>query len=204
MKTDSSPVITNTDLFLLALYRLGGAGKYVDVEHVFMEMWRLAPSRFSWRKYQQPNYKSMSQTIADISHRGQADLLLGDAYSRQLSAKGVEWAESRLPQLERIASGEETARPERRPSQRVVTELSKARLVRAFLGEGVREIDRDEVARLLRCAPDAPRDVWRERLETLRSASRDAGRGELLEFLEFLEKEKPTWYGGRSDDSANG
>jgi hypothetical protein len=127
-----SPKLTNADLFLYALYRLGGAGKYIDVEDVFMEMWRLAPARFSWRKYQQPNYKIMSKAIVDIDQRGDGNLLLGTGDSRQLSAQGVEWTERRLKQFERIASGEDRAAPERRPSQRVTVELAKARPVREF------------------------------------------------------------------------
>lgn len=194
MVRDSGLEITNGDLFLYALYRLGGAGKYIDVEDAFMEMWRLAPARFSWRKYQQPNYKVMSKAIVDIGQRGDRDLLLGDGNSRQLSAQGVEWVETRRAHFERIASGRETAAPDRRPSQRVAVELGKAPPVRAFVrGEEV-GLERNEIALLLRCAPDAPRSVWRERLETLRSAATDADRGELLRFLAYLEGAKPDWF----------
>ena len=87
--------VTNTDLLLYALYRLGGAGKYVDVEDVFMEMWRLTPGRSSWRKYRQPNYKIMSQAIADLMRRDEgSELLLGAGDTRQLSAGGVRYVES--------------------------------------------------------------------------------------------------------------
>jgi hypothetical protein len=56
---------------------------------------------------------------------------------------------------------------------------------------------------LLRCAPDAPRRVFRERLETLRAAARDAGRNELLEFLEYLENASLAGFprGGEYDES---
>jgi hypothetical protein len=193
-RTTAASKITNADLFLYALYQLGGAGKYIDVEDVFMEMWRLAPARFSWRKYQQPNYKITSKAIVDIDQRGDGDLLLGDGNSRQLSARGVDWIEQRLKQFERIASGEGSAAPEHRPSQRLVVELSKSPVVQAFLDGADVELERGEVAMLLRCAPDAPRDVWRERLETLCSAARDADRRELLRFFDHLEKTKPDWF----------
>jgi hypothetical protein len=195
MLASSRGKLTNADLFLYALYRLGGAGRYIDVEDVFMEMWRLAPARFSWRKYQQPNYKITSKAIVDIDQRGDGNLLLGDGNFRQLSAQGVEWTERRLNQFERVASGDDSAAPERRPSQRVVVDLTKARPVQAFLEGREVELDRNEVALLLRCAPDAPRRVWRERLETLRSAARDADRSELLRFLDHLEKAEPEWFG---------
>jgi hypothetical protein len=190
-----APQITNTDLLLYAMYRLGGAGKYVDVEDVFMEMWRLAPARFSWRKYRQPNYKIMSQAIADLTRREEgSDLLLGAGDTRQLSAQGVRYVESRIELLQRFATGEEKAPPDRRPSQRVIAELAKQPLVREHLrGEGV-DLNRDEMAELLRCAPDSPRSVWRERLETLRAAAADGDRPELTEFLDQIERANPTWF----------
>ncbi len=186
--------ITNGDLFLYALYRLGGAGKYVDVEDVFMEMWALAPARFSWRKYRQPNYKIMSKSIVTIRLRGDGDLLLGRGNRRQLTAQGVEWVTARLKQFDRLAAGLETAPPDRRPSQRVVAELAKSAIVRAFLATRSVDLARAEVAVLLRCAPDAPRQVWRERLGTLKSAARDGARSDLLAFLDYVEREYPEWF----------
>ena len=186
--------ITNADLFLYALYRLGGAGAYVDVEDVFMEMWRLVPGRFSWRKYRHPNYKITSKAIVDISTRGDRDLLLGRGNTRQLSERGVAWVGERLSQFERLAEGLESAPPDRRPSQRVVAELARDDAVRQFLESGRLELERPDAALLLRCAPDAPRQVWRERLETLRSASKDGDRTDLLAFLDSLEREHPEWF----------
>ena len=172
----------------------GGAGAYVEVEDVFMEMWKLAPARFRWRKYEVPNYKIMSQAIADISRRGHRHLLLGSQNTRQLSAEGVAWVQQRKDRFEALAAGELSAPPARRPGQRAVAELLKKTLVRKFL-DGVKpELDRAGIARLLRCAPDAPRRVWKERLETLRSAARDGNRDDVLAFLGYLEEEKSEWF----------
>ena len=190
------PEITNGDLFLYCLYGLGGAGKYIDVENVFMEMWRIAPGRFRWRRYDLPNYKVMSKAIVDIGQRGDGELLLGDGDARQLSASGVRWVETRQQRFDRIVSGAETAASARRPSQRVVGELARTRLVRAYLAGEEPNWAREEIAVLLRCSPDAPRSVWRERLETLRSAVSDAGRADLMDFLELLERDKREWFGG--------
>lgn len=192
--TKQDEEITNADLFLYSLHCLGGAGKYVDVEDVFVEMWKLAPARFRWRKYDYPNYKVMSKAVVDISQRGDSRLLLGSGNMRQLSAEGVAWVEGRKERFEALASGRLPAPPDRRPTQRVVAELVKQRLVREFLAGDNPELDRTYIAQLLRCAPDAPRHVWKERLETLRSAARDGGRDNVLAFLEHLEEEKREWF----------
>jgi hypothetical protein len=188
--------VSNNDLFLYALYRLGGAGKYVDVEDVFMEMWQLAPSRFSWRKYKQPNYKLLSQTIWDLKRHDGSDLLLGEGYSRQLSASGVQWIEQRLPELSEATESTESAVSNKRPSQKVVVNLEKSTAYLQFQEDDKSELDKNQVASAFRCSPDAPRSVWRERLETLRSAATDADRPEVLRFLDHLETVHADWFGG--------
>lgn len=194
---NSDREITNADLFLYALYRLGGAGVYVDVEDIFMEMWRMAPERFRWRKYEVPNYKIMSKSIVDISQRGQESFLLGSGNTRQLSAEGVAWVERHSDRLEAVATGRRAAPPDRRPGQRVVADLLKQPLVQSFFEGREVQFERARAAQLLRCAPDAPRRVWRERLETLRSAATAGKRDDVLEFLQHLEAANPDWF--RSD-----
>jgi len=186
----------NGDIFLYALYRRGGAGKYVDVEDVFAEMWELAPSRFRWRRHGYPNYKILAKSIVDISQRGDGELLLGEGYARQLSAEGVQWVKARLKRFERLGADVGAGVSQRRPSQRVVVGLEKSPLVVAFLDGREIDLGRNDVALLLRCAPDAPRSVWQERLATLRSAATDAGRPDLLRFLDHLPQARPEWFGG--------
>jgi hypothetical protein len=186
--------LANADLFLFALYRLGGAGRYVDVEDVFMEMWRLAPARLTWRKYAVPNYKIASKAIVDISQRGNRDLLLGSGNHRQLSASGVAYVRGRLTELDGFFGDQGTDSPNLRPGQRVAVEAERSRLFQIFLGGEETDLNRSEIALFLRCAPDAPKGVWRERLETLRSAAQDGQRADLLRFLGYLESEHEDWF----------
>lgn len=173
----------------------------MDVEDVFIEMWKLAPGRFSWRKYPvYPHYKIAHDALSDISkpRKGQADLLLRtpDGLARQLTVKGIEWVESRLSQFGSFARGEVRAPPDKRPSQRVLANLENSPLVHRFrLGEDLR-LERHEVAGIIRCAPDSPAAVWVERLETLRSAATDSRREDLLRFLVWLEHSHHELFGG--------
>jgi hypothetical protein len=41
--------LSNVDVFVYALWRLGAVGHYIDTEDAFQEAYKLAPSRFSWR-----------------------------------------------------------------------------------------------------------------------------------------------------------
>jgi hypothetical protein len=45
--------LSNIDIALFALYRRGGAQHPIETEDVALECWRLAPEKFSWKKYPQ-------------------------------------------------------------------------------------------------------------------------------------------------------
>jgi hypothetical protein len=194
--------LTNSNLFLYALYRLGGAGRFVDIEDVFIEMWKISPGRFGWRKYPYPHYKIAHTALVDIakpSGLGLGALLLStsDRLGRQLTADGVEWVEDRLQQIQDMLGIAIASAPDRRPSQRTLVDLTRTSLFRAFQTSGRAELGRDQLAEMLRIPPDAPRAVWLERLETLRSAAAMSGREEVSGFLDYVAEERAGWFGGR-------
>lgn len=189
--------IDNPDFIPLTLYHKGGAGQFIDVEDVFIGCHELAPERFGWRKYNYPNYKILSKALRDFEQR-HPDLLIKtpDGLSRQLSAEGVEWVRGRLPQYKQLVEGIGRAPATRRPGQRILNEMSAHRLVREFLTGSCPSLVKHEVADLLLCSPDSAPPIWRERLESYRSAASESNRPDLLGFLDYVKNEKPAWFGG--------
>ncbi len=188
--------LNNQDIFLYALYRLGGAGQYVNVEEVVQECWRLSPTRFGWKKLEYPSDRTGWAAVGHIEN-GRGDLMMKtpNGLGRQLSAEGVEWIRSRLPSFERLAAKETRAPKTRRPSFKVVAEASQHPWAAAYLaGDRNRQLGRLEAAVLLKCAPDSPRDVWRQRMATLRSAAADNERTDIIELLEYIEQSHPEWF----------
>lgn len=58
--------VTNSDVFLWALFELGGADEFVDVEAVFIKAFELAPLRLSWRtRPDLPDLKKCSKALRD-------------------------------------------------------------------------------------------------------------------------------------------
>jgi hypothetical protein len=187
--------LSNQDIFAYALYRLQGAGRFVDVEDVFVECWHLSPSRFGWRKHKYPNYKVASKAQRDFE-KSHPELLLKtpNGLARQLTAEGVDWIRNRLSDFEGLASGNTKAPAARRPSRKVITELLAEPLVRAFLDGKSVELNKVQVADLLHCAPDSPRAVWKQRAATLRSAATDNESVDILKFVEYLQRSHPEWF----------
>ena len=191
--------IDNPDLIPLALYELGGTGTFVDVEDVFVRCFELAPERFRWRRHNIPNYKTLSKALRDFEddHPG---LLLktDDGLSRQLSADGIEWVRSRGADFQQLKDQPGSNPPTRRREHKILNEFTQHKTVKVFL-DGVKpSLVKYEIADLLLCSPDSPASVWTERYESYRSAAQDAGRPDLIGFLEYLRNSKPEWFGGKT------
>jgi hypothetical protein len=66
----NSDPVTNSDVFLWALYELGGADEFVDVEAAFFRAFELAPLRLSWRtRPDLPDLKKCSKALRDAENR---------------------------------------------------------------------------------------------------------------------------------------
>ena len=187
--------IDNPDIIPLALYELGGAGRFIDVEDLFMRCYEIAPERFGWRKYEMPNYKIVSKALQSFEEK-YPDLLIktSDGLQRQLSADGVKWIRRRLPVLMKLVSSELRDPPSRRPSQRLLNEISSHQLFISYKKDVSIDPSKYEVADLLLCSPDSPVEIWQERLQTLRSAAEASSRSDLVQFLEMIAILHPEWF----------
>lgn len=196
-----SPRLDNPDFIPIALYQLGGAGRFVDIEDLFMHCYEMAPERFKWRKHDIPNYKILSKALRDFEDK-HPDLLIRtpDGLQRQLSAEGVRWIERRLPVLNKLISADLRKAPTRRPSQRVLNEVSQNPLFLAYKSGASIEPSKYEVADLLLCSPDSPPSVWEERLQSLRSAAQVSNRPTLRQFLDWIYDKYPSWFGEQHDE----
>lgn len=190
--------IDNPEIIPFALHQLGGAGQFVDVEDIFLRCFEVAPERFRWRKHLIANYKTLSKALRDFETR-HPDLLLKteEGLGRQLSKEGLEWVNERLDLFEAVLSQPGSNPPTRRREHKLLNEFADHRLVAAFEKGTLENLPKYEVADLLLCAPDSPTSVWKERLETYRSAASAAGRPNLVDFLNHLRSSKPEWFGGK-------
>jgi hypothetical protein len=84
---------SQAEIVTLAVYHLGGSQRAIDTEDVAVEAHKLAPGRFSWRKYpDQINLELIRVYLSDakIKH----DLLLGSGKTGwRLTQRGLEWCE---------------------------------------------------------------------------------------------------------------
>lgn len=198
-----SPVegITNSDIFLWALYDLGGSSEFVDVEAVFLKCFEIAPQRFAWRTRDDlPDYKKCSKALRDAEARRPPLLVkTGDSFGRQLSVQGQKWVEANGERLRaRLTPGRVVQEPRQRPRSRMLAEAEQAAAFEEWQADGVVPAEKWRIAELLRCSPDSDAAVWRNRLDTLRAAAYAADRKALLEFLDAVANKHTDWFAGES------
>lgn len=189
------PELSNQDIFAYALYRLDGAGQFIEIEDVIEECWRLSPSRFGWRTKELPSDRKGWHALSDLEG-AYPNLMLKtpNGLGRQLTAEGVQWVRNRLDDFTELGALKTRAPKTRRPSFRVLSELERQAWVRRFLDGERAEISKVDAADMLHCAPDSPRSAWRQRIATLRSAAADNERPDILEMLEYIQQQNQEWF----------
>jgi hypothetical protein len=190
---------SNTELIIYCIHRCGGVGRFVEIEDVFEEAFRVAPSRFGWRSRNLPSDKAADQALRDaLKGRGVPRdphllILSPNRVGIQLTAEGVAFVQQRMPHFEGLVVNKAPAGSDR-PSQRHLVALERSEIVRGYAAGDEMEATRVRFADLMRLTPDADSRAWRERLESYRSAAQQAGRQMSLDFLARLEREHPDWF----------
>ena len=107
--------IPKAEIFVWALFRLGGASKFVDVEEVYVAAFELAPLQFCWRTRRDlPDLKKCSKALRDAEARTPPLLAKSsDRYKRQLTPEGFRWVEENQTRLEAELERGASPRPTR-------------------------------------------------------------------------------------------
>lgn len=93
MKKNKIKLLSNTDIVTLALYLAGGDKNYVDMEDIAMAANKIAPGRFSWRKYpEQINLKLVEIRLCEGRNPEKGAYIVGSIKNGWiLSEKGLEF-----------------------------------------------------------------------------------------------------------------
>ncbi len=192
----STEPVTNSDVFLWALYELGGADDFVDVEAAFIRAFELAPLRLSWRtRPDLPDLKKCSKALRDAEGREPRLLVKKGAEMRRLTVEGQRWIDDNFDRLAEALGPDRVVRaPRTRVPSRLIGQALQSSVFTTWSETGMITEDKWRVAEMLRCSPDSSQAVFRDRLETLRGAAYSAGRLDALEFLDALAKERADWF----------
>jgi hypothetical protein len=179
----------NQDVFVWALYLLGGADRDVDVEEIYLKCFDLAPARLGWRTHPDlPDYKKAAKALQSVEASTHIGLVhKPHKFSRRLTLAGVHWVELYKEILEENYSHLPVmASKSKNNYERLRQEILKSRAWQIFKVE--QEVhDIADAAAALQCSPASPQSTWQSRVNNLKRASDVLQDKELMEFAELLD-----------------
>ena len=188
-KDPPSPEPNTQDVFVWALYLLGGADKDVDVEEIYLKCFELAPARLGWRTHPEiPDYKKTSKALQSIEATTHVGLLhRPHKYSRRLTLEGIKWVEAYRAILEKnyskaIVQASKTTNQHERKRH----ELKKSDAWAKFLIDPS-TVEISDAAAALQCSAASPMSVWSGRVNDLRRTGDLLSDESILNFADFVE-----------------
>ncbi|MFT3878558.1 MAG: hypothetical protein QM703_02735 [Gemmatales bacterium] len=104
LKDTNLTAFSGPQLLVLAAYLRGGAQRPIDTEDLAMQAFKLAPSRFSWRKYpDQINIETVRICASDAKKAKNGSMLRGTGNEGwMLTTGGLRWAECHIGDLKTL------------------------------------------------------------------------------------------------------
>ena len=189
--------VSNVHLALAALDQLGGATRFVDIEHVAIEAFKIAPDRFGWRTRKE--YPSWERVRTAFVHANQNEqrrraptLVISDTdgSSWKLTADGVAFVRKNAARTEAATGRKRSRAGAASLSGRRIREIRKHSAFTKFSqGATVADIERYELAEVLMCPPDSSAILVMRKLDMARAAALDVDDKEVAHFLTEIAKE---------------
>ena len=192
--------LSNVDIVLYALFKLGGITKHVHTEEIAWEAYKAAPEKFSWRlpQFREKNFpdKTPVRFALESAKKKEYGQLIygragGDAGGElegwSFTPKGARWIKENGERIgKRIiqASRQKSPQASERDKKRFIKRIKNDLLYKMY--ETNRNLDSATIymfADMLVCAPDASRKIIRKKFDYLCSKSEIIGDTAIQEFF---------------------
>lgn len=184
--------LTNIDVALFALFRLGGAERPIDTEEIAIECWNLVRERFCWKKYPQyPEIEPARSALFDAAKLKNGKLVRGSKKKTgwSLTIAGIDYVRSRLSLLEAVAAGATIVASRHTELDRYFALLEKEPAYKKYVQAGSCEtVEPHEFTQLLKCSLDTSAVFLRDRLEKLKAKAHQGERDDIVRFLTACEE----------------
>lgn len=195
--------LSNTDVVVYAIFKLGGAEKKIHTERIAMECFKLSKERFCWRlpEYREyPDKEITRLTLKNLSKSKNSkfgQLVTGrsgvEASGKEtdgwmLTPQGVQWILKNQTKIEKVINTEII--PAKRPDvQRILRKFGEEKCYRMFQRYGhLKQVTEYDFKDMLRCSPDAHVETIRKEFEKLKTHGQITQDKTILSFLEACEK----------------
>lgn len=197
-KLRSRNELSNIDIALFALYKLGGITKKVHTEHIAWEAFQLARERFLWRlpEYREkgfPDKTLVRYALGDAKKKKYGKLVTGSAGGDinrpelegwRFTPQGAKWIKKNE---KRILSALKEKAPDlpKLVADRFIRQLKNDPCFVSFRkNKNLNEVSSYMFTDMLGCAPDASKDIINQKFDQLLTTANLIDDKEIIEFLE--------------------
>ena len=194
--------LSNVDIVLYSLYKLGGATKKIHTEFIAWEAYNLSEERFSWtlpefRKRRFPDKTTVRYALESakkeklVKGRAGRDKAGSQSEGWQFTPLGVEWF---LHNEERIMDGLNQEKPislelPKHQAERFIKKMHSEKIFRLYQEKmSLDEASIYDFTDMLNCSPDASREVIRQKFDLLKSTAITINNEEIRFFLDKCEE----------------
>ncbi len=183
--------LSNQDVSLFVLYKLGGAHKKIHTEYIAWEAFKLAPEKFSWRLQEFRKMKIPDKTPVRHSLEKAKKLVIGGAGGDrggkregwQLTPEGVIWVEKNLKRISEALKEQVSSLP-KEEAFRFINKLKKSQLFMLYLSDrALTDATNFMLTDMLNCTPEAPKDTIKRIFNRFHNIAIEINEKEILRFL---------------------
>ena len=193
--------LSNIDIALFALHKLGGTSKKVHTEHIAWEAYQLARERFSWRLPEfrdrfpdkSPVRFALEQAKKEehgklVDGRAGGDIGRPELEGWRFTAKGAEWIRGNEIRIAKALKQKKPGLP-KREAESFARKLRADDCFRHFQRQGdLNETSSYMFTDMLGCTPDASSEIITRKFERLLSTAISIGDKNTIEFLEKCKR----------------
>lgn len=188
--------LSNIDVALFALYKLGGISRKVHTEHIAWEAYQIAKERFSWRlpefRDRFPDKSPVRFALEQAKKKEHGKIVTGKAGGDinrpelegwRFTPEGAEWIRKNE---RRIAKALKQKTPDLRKleAEKFVRKLKADACFKLFQERGaLDEVSFYMFTDMLGCSPDATKDIIKQKFDRLLTTAKLVNDSEIIKFL---------------------
>ena len=178
---------SNSELFVWALYLLGGAERDVDVEEIYLKCFEIAPARLGWRtKPQIPDYKKTSKALQSVEAETKF-IFKTHRYARRLTSKGLQWVQKNSDKLQNTYGNQKVKPAATNQYLQKSNFIKNHPIWKEYLIQNTNDV-LHTLADSLECSPASPKNIWDGRFIELETVCDVLEDDELRQFMSFAKK----------------
>lgn len=193
-------MLSNLDIAIFSLYKLGGTSQKIHTEKIVMECFKLAKERFSWRLAEYSDFPDKAPVRFALEQakkkengrlvigKAGGDFTGGDREGWQLTPEGVNWV--RMNE-ERLLSELKIERPKiiEREAARFIKRIKSDLAYKNFIADNntLINVSKYNLIDLLNCSPDVPLEIIRSKFNDIKTIAELVNDKDISSFLNMCE-----------------